>query len=388
MIKRLALLVIILLLTLPASVQAAEPGKGTIDGQLVNGTKDGSSVADQKITLKTYQKDNEIGSTTTQTDAQGRFILANLATDASYSYQVIPYYQGAEYSNTEQFTFAAGETTKSVKLTVYDATISATAIKIDTAHTIIYVGQGSLAIIELFSFSNESDRTYIGSGEITATGTRRTLKLPLPDMITKLQYGGKLMSCCVLQDKDGFFDTMPVFPGNKEVAYSYEVTYGSGAYNLSREVNFPTAQYDLLLQGEGIQVKSDQLTKGDPVTIEGAMFNRFSGTNLAPGGSLAVQLAGLPQTNRRLVTWVVLALVVVGGGFSFAYLRWRKGLQPVPVREGLAQRQQRLLAELAQLDDDFESGEIEEEAYRRRRAETKAQLVELMQRSPRARAKR
>jgi len=41
---------------------------------------------------------------------------------------------------------------------------------------------------------------------------------------------------------------------------------------------------------------------------------------------------------------------------------------------------QRLLAELAQLDDDFEGGRIADEVYRRLRTERKAQLAELMKR--------
>ena len=52
MIKRIALLVIIFVLSLSASALAAEPGSGAIEGSVVNRTEGGSSVADQDITLK------------------------------------------------------------------------------------------------------------------------------------------------------------------------------------------------------------------------------------------------------------------------------------------------------------------------------------------------
>jgi len=40
---------------------------------------------------------------------------------------------------------------------------------------------------------------------------------------------------------------------------------------------------------------------------------------------------------------------------------------------------QELLIEIAELDDDFESGKIKKETYSKLRAEMKSQLVELMQ---------
>jgi hypothetical protein len=55
LIKRIALLIMITILSLSAPALAAEPGSGLIEGQVVNGTEgSGSSAADQDITLKTY----------------------------------------------------------------------------------------------------------------------------------------------------------------------------------------------------------------------------------------------------------------------------------------------------------------------------------------------
>ena len=51
------------------------------------------------------------------------------------------------------------------------------------------------------------------------------------------------------------------------------------------------------------------------------------------------------------------------------------------IEDNLDLMRQRLLVELAQLDDNFESGKIPEDAYRRLWAERKVQLVEPMQRS-------
>jgi hypothetical protein len=76
---------------------------------------------------------------------------------------------------------------------------------------------------------------------------------------------------------------------------------------------------------------------------------------------------------------VVLALVVLGTGFGSGYLLRRKRGQPVSPEGNLDQKRQRLLVELAQLDDSFEAGKIQEEDYRGLRSARKAQLVEVIQ---------
>ena len=380
MIKRVALLVMIFILNLSSPVLATEASSGMIEGQIVNGTTSGSSVADQDITLKTYLNDAEVSPTTTKTDTEGRFVFDGLLTESGYSYQVMLVFQQAEYYS-EWLSFDEGEIIKSVEVTIYDSTTSDEALKIATAHTIIYVGQGSLQVKEYFLFVNESDRTYIGSKEVTAEGDRETLRFPLPKEATELEITLGLMNCCIRDSEEGFVDTMSVLPGGKEVAYSYKVSYNSGAYTFPQKINYPITSYDLLIQEGSVEITGGQLTLQEPLTIEGAQFSHLTDENLTPGDILVIQLSGLPGTNnQRTVQWVALMMIVLASGFGFVYLLIKKRVQPVNTEDGLAQRRQRLLVELAQLDDDFEAGKTPEENYRRLRSVKKAQLVELIQR--------
>ena len=382
LIKRTALLMIIVfLMSLSTAVLAAEPGSGIIEGDIVNRTEGGSSVADQDIALKTYSNGAEMGSAATKTDAKGRFVFDSLSTESGYSYQVTLTYQEAEYYS-EQLYFDEGETTKSVEVIVYDATASDEAIKLTMAHTIIHVEQGTLHVEEYFLFVNETDRTYIGSKEVNVDGTKETLRFFLPEEATELQPGYGLMDCCIYDSESGFIDTMPVLPGNKEVLYSYRVDYKSGAYTFSRNVNYPTAGYALLIDGEGIGVDSNQLVAEEPMDIEGMRFNYFSGSDITSGEVIVAHLSGLPEANNPGgIIWIALVLAVLLGGFGFIYLMRKKRLQPASTEDSLDQRRQKLLVELAQLDDNFGDGKIPETTYRNLRAARKAELVELMQRS-------
>jgi len=180
----------------------------------------------------------------------------------------------------------------------------------------------------------------------------------------------------MIRNEEGFTDSMPLLPGMKEVAYSYQLSYSSGTYTLPRKVNYPTTEFDLLVKGEGIDVTGDKLTPGEPMDIEGVRYNHLSSGDLAPGDILTVRLSSLSTPNdQETVKWTAIALVLLAFGFFLV----KKRFQPASPEESIAQRRQRLLAELASLDDDYEDGKIGEEVYHRLRAEKKAQLFELMQ---------
>ena len=378
MIKRVALLLLILLLSSTVPVLAAEPGSGIIEGQVINGTADGSSVTDQDIALNIYLNDTEVDSITTRTDADGYFVFDSLSLESGYYYQVKITFQQADY-NSEQISFADDSTSKYIEIAVYDATTSDEAIKVSAAHTIAYVEQGILQVMEYFFFVNEADRTYIGSKEINDEGTRQTLMLPLPDKATGLRPEYGLMECCIFNSEGGFIDTMPVLPGGKEVIYSYSVDYNSGEYTFSRKMDYALSSYDLFVQGDGSNVDSDQLIIGDPLNIEGTPFQHLYGQGLAPGETVVARFSRLPDTNNQMAfIWVASVLIVLSGGFGLNYLLRQRRLQPVKV-SGNAQKQ-RLLVGLARIDDDFENGKIEEGAYKELRAEKKEQLMALMNR--------
>ncbi len=378
MVKRVALLVVLFTLSLSATSLAAENGDGTVEGQLVNGTANGSSVAARDVTLKTYQNGNEMSSATAVTDADGRFGFDGLLTEPEYSYQVSLFYQEAQYFG-KTGSFSNNDTARSTDITVYDSTDDDSAIVIATAHTIIYTAENKISVTEYYLFLNDSDRTYIGSREINDEGTKETLSFSLPAEHTDLQPTLGLMDCCIFGSEEGFIDTMAVIPGMKEISYSYTVETGSGDYALPLKINYPLVNYDLFVQGSDVKVSVDHLTAEEPVPIGGIRYSHFSGENLQVDDSLTIRLSGLPQAgNKNAVLWVILSLAILGGSFGIGYSMRKKKVQPVSSEDNLQSAQQELLLKLAGLDDDFESGIIKEDAYRRQRVETKNQLLKLL----------
>ncbi|MFC2059769.1 hypothetical protein ACFLTZ_01585 [Chloroflexota bacterium] len=378
MIKYFALLALIFTLSLATPALADVPNSGKIEGQIVNGTADGSDVAGQAITLKIEANSNQVGSNTGKTDAEGHFTFDALSTDPTYSYQVSLTYQKVEYMS-EWLNFSEGETTKSVELTVYDSTTSDQAIKTVMSHAIVYVEPDSLLVKEYFLLVNEADLTFYRE---TGGGNSGTLSFPMPKDATDRQLTIGLMDYGIADTAGGFADTMAVLPGMKEVAYSYKVSLNSATYTLRRAVYYPTASFDFLVQGENTEVTSNQLTMAEPLDIKGVQFSHFTSQAFVPGDVLTITLSGLSKVgngNSSMAIWAVLALVVLVCGFVALKLIKKKKLQLVGAEDTSNQKKQRLLSELAQLDDDFEAQSIPEATYRQQRALKKAELLELMQ---------
>lgn len=382
--KRIVLLgmalVLSLSLSLPAS--ATEADTGSIEGSIINGTDYGSSVVGLEVILTAYLGTNEEETFTSVTDTEGRFIFNGLSIGSGYIFQAKVNFQGAEYYS-QAISLDSEDAEQSVEITVFDSTASDESISVITSHTIVRPGQDDIQVTEYFLFANNSNRTFIGSGNTSGNGKIETLKLPLAEGATALTYINGLMDCCVLASEDGLIDTMPVKPGMYEVVYTYELPYNTSGYVLSRSVDYPITNYDLLVEYSGeVEIIGNTLTIDEPYHMEGIHFSHIRGQELAKGQDLNVLFPELVNTAYNVNTiWLILILVLIIAGLGIAYFIRKRRVQPVEVEKSTEYRRQTLLTEIARLDDDFANGSIDEETYRVIRATAKERLVELMQSS-------
>ena len=377
LIRAVVLIVVILFVILSAPAIVAETGVGVIDGQVVNGTDGGGSVADLDLVLTVYQEGAEVDTIEGGTDAEGKFQFDGLPTETDYDYMVSLWFQEAEYSN-DSIIFGGGNTTVSTEIIVYDSTTSDEAIFVGMTHTVIYVENGGLLVEEYYLFVNEANTTYIGSKESSPGGKNATLSFSLPEGASNVHLIWGIMDCCYVETEEGFVDTMPILPGTWEGAFSYRIDYDSDAYTFSKTMMYPTATFQLLVEDVGIDVSSSQLVMGEPTDMDGMPLIILSGNNIYPGTPIVAQISGLPKAgDQGISAWVIVVPILLVFAFVLGFLILRKRPQPAVSEDDLDQRMQRLLVDIARLDDDFESGEIAEKAYHRMRSEKKAQLVEL-----------
>jgi hypothetical protein len=302
--RLIAILLTLLILGLPATALAQEPADGVINGQVINGTEGGGSVAEVEVTLITYIDDVMAGTRTTRTGEEGKFQFGNVATEHEYlvsaKYMEVYYYYPV--------TFEPGETTAYVEVGVCDATTSDEAIKVGLAHTIVSVEEESIQVTEVFWLVNDGDRTY--------AGTVGVLVFTLPEGALSFDAPQELMLDYQFLEDNRVTYLVPFPPGERQLIFSYLLAKSDSAeFTIPLEVDYPTDILELMVEGDDIEVAVTQLAPAEPViTGTGERFIHFRGEGLPRSTVLNLRLydmsggSGLPL----IILWVIIAVVIVG----------------------------------------------------------------------------
>jgi hypothetical protein len=421
---RLLPITLLILFGLAAAVaQAAPPGQtptpvqgtptpvqGTITGQVKNGTT-GQLVADVEVHLRRWQADAELPSLAAKADAGGNFRFEGLDTGDQIFYRAEVVYNDVLFPG-KFASFEPGMTQLSLPLDVYETTSEDTAITIDRFHFIIMSDQpGTFAVLELYQFSNQGNRAYVGS--LDKDGLRETVRVALPEGAQSLALQGGTLGVDFLQTDGSLVATSPVVPGMDtfDMAFMYAVPYTGSSLSLNRSLYYTTTSVNGLLLDAGEKLTSEALTLVGPRAVQDQTYLQYTAQNLKAGAMLPLQLddldkmkaaspagsdtsdnpaAALPSggdLSQTALLWLILALggiaLVLGLAYPRLRLRLRGEVAPVQVGDP-AQDRQRLLLTLARLDQAYQAGRLNETVYRRVRARRKAELIELMRRGERS----
>lgn len=396
MIKWAFLMAMICILVLPGSVAAADNGE--IKGKVENGT-DGSIVADAQVIL--WKGDmgsddwEDIG--LTDTDDNGEFTFAEVpisAGQAPYLYYATTKYDGVEYGSG--LTASASE--DALDIIVYETTESSEHLNLNSFEIYIRMLAGEagsdtavILVEEIYYFENRGSTTYIGP-EIDES--RQTIKFPLHEgyRVSDISaYVDGVSTSSVTNTAEGFAYTIPVEPGMIQPAFSYVVESTSGSYIFSRTLPYD-AQWGIVLiqqefQGRSIDAQSSQLGQGDLIEEDGTVYLSLFAVELDADTDIEVTISGLQESGAGLADTLrkvgFAALVVAFVGFVVGYpLVKRRSKSASKLRrvstQGAIPIKERLLHELAELDDRFQAGEISQDEYQKLRAKKKSKLSKLM----------
>ncbi len=347
---------------LSGPLAAAEDG-GTISGQVTNNTPDGGSVGNLEITLETYIHDSHDPEDPANdySDSEGYFEFTGLSTADTHTYYVSVDYLGVRYYSPA-ISFTEGQTEINTEIIVYDTTQSKEELNISMSHTVIYVEDDGLKFVEFLLMNNQGNSTYTGS-QTLSDGTTITAMLPLPPEAEHLQLEMDISSEYFIMTDDGMAYTAPLMPGSSIISYSFCVHDAGSSYTYNRSVGFEQASYQFLVDGE-VEVEVPQLTKNEPLDIQGVIYQSFSGKSLPAGQALNLQLSGLQPDSQQPLLWLIIPAVVLAALLLLALNR-RKKSSTAPVKEG----EDKLLVQIASLDDAFENGDIDEDEYQWQRKE-------------------
>lgn len=359
-------------------VQSTKDYGGEIKGSVTNKTSD-ELTGGIELTLRKMLGDRVTEEKKLVTDKNGAFEFKDLPWNRGYT--ITLNYKGTEYV-TDKLVFYPDEDTKTIELPVYEPTESDSEIIIKQAHMILQVSTDSISVAELLMFENKDKKIFVGSDVVD--GKRETLKFRLPSDASNIQFIHGITSEDVVQTESGFSDTSAVWPGVRRVVYTYIIPFKSGKNEIEDTVNYPTDSFLLLVSDSDEKVTVEGLSGGDVVDIQNEKFIQWTGRNLKPGSPIVVAI-NKSFDRESIAKWAAfcVVLLVVGGGILYAFIFKGKGFDRNESKEILSDIEKEkamLIQEIADLDDRFEGGGLDEEIYRKARTEKKERLIKLVQR--------
>jgi len=368
---------------------ASAQDQDSISGIVVNGSEGGRLPDNFTVLLLTI--DESAGQIIEQEEIpvndDGTFTFSNLVSEPGIAFRVVA--NGEKY--TPSVDMAGVEDWSRVRLTVYDETQSLDMITFSSYVMMIPTIDArsrQAGILAVVNVNNQGDRLWIPDLQDPDLTGFDLLRFNLPEgfsdlsVETELPAGGN-----ILEIPTGFAMTNPVPPGESAILMSYILEYEGDSFDFDLKLPYGADQIRLLVPDGGGRVEASGFGEIESVVVGDDVFNSIEGENFAIDHEVNITFTDLPQptalqtlsdffdgrTYIIVIIWVVgLALLAILG---YAIYSTRKS-DSEPDDDEPATRED-VLAEIASLDDDFESGNVDQDKYERRREELKDLAMEL-----------
>ena len=385
----LVLLALLGYLLIPQIAFALEPT--IIQGQVVNGTNGGEVPANLDVTLHVIDPGGEVQTRTTATDSEGNFLFQQVPVNDSYVYAVSASYHDISYSRRLELPLGDVPMT----LEVFETTEDLNTLSIDTHIWLVREIDGAhreIIALEMIALTNDQDRTF--QPALEQPGKMNFLRFSLPPDATSLEVRSDLQEGQIINVGTGFGMTTPVLPGTHQIAFTYRIPYKSDGLALSHSFHQGASSFQAVLSQDLGGLQGPDLAEDDSTIIGERTFRVWAAQDLSPGSTVAMELYGLPQPSLwsrlgegltegpylRIGIPTALGLVLLA---LLIYAVMFRRAPSVPVSPLLAPNKPQftenlspLMEAIARLDDLYEERGIDEEGYRRRRAELKGRLLE------------
>jgi len=363
---------------------------GLITGQVLNAS--GADLpTDLTIALHGFDEMQQTYSATTTAQPDGTFRFEDVAMPPGRAFIASAEYQDIAYSS-DVAVVEDGATDLQLPFAIYESTTDPAVLSVDRLHFLFeYTEPDTLRVVELYIISNLGDRTLVADNEGEPTITFR-----LPEGATNLQFQDGALGERYVESEGGFGDTAVIRPGfgNHQVVISFDLPYKRRA-DLIQPIDLTTNAAVVLIPEDGLMVKSEQLEDAGVRDVQGMSYHMYNASRLEPGTSLSIRISGKPggrgliagTSTNLLIGALAFGLVLIGAGvWLFIRNRSLRGeeIEPDQTMESLptsdaGQDAETLLDAILALDDQYQAGELPEEAYRQRRAELKAMLKDKLE---------
>ena len=287
--------------------------------------------------------------------------------------------------------------TLTLPVTVYEQTTDPNAVLIDQLNVSLVFMNGEVQVHELYTFDNQETAVYLGTTPDTASGAI-AVSLPANAIAPSFQRGvgpssGYIPANEMFQSGDYWYDTKPLRPGPTSLTLlvSYRLPYVD-ALTITHELPYDVNNVQFSLPYNGVTFAADdwQQLASRSTGTDGGVIRSYSRDNFAAGDRLTLNLSGtttLPEpvsVSTNQTAWMLsVAVLLTAVTFIIRLIIIRRSGQPKAHTEEpellddtaeLTIRSRQLVTALAVLDEGYEKGWINEEAYTDRRNTLKTEL--------------
>ncbi len=356
---------------------APQTDEFTVRGQVTNGTPDSAIPADLPITLHVFSGMEELKAYDTTLAADGSFHFDGITPEEGATFAARVFYQDVLHVS-EFVTLEPGQTELDLPVTIYETTNDPSTVLITQLHVFMTGEADHLHVGEYYLISNTGDRTFVGAED--EMDRRTTLAFTIPDGADGLSFDGPGLGERYLELGEGFVDTEPILPGTAtvEALFSYDLPYREG-FRVERAFDAPVTSVVLVLSVEGMALEGVSLTSENVIDTQMGPALSYTAGPLAASEPLAFTLVARSQamptaptgatTIRNPTREAAIGLVALAAAVATIYWMWRSpGPGPLPARA------RSLVAEIAALDTEFESGKTAKRTYHEKRDSLKRQI--------------
>ncbi len=387
----------------PVTADAGTPIEGTQQSQVqegfgsVRGSIDNKTGEDlpenMTVTLHGFDHDTQSSSSTGPVEvltlegtvsADGTFVFENIEMPPNRIFTAEVTYNGVGIQSELGFVSAGEAAVNLPAIVLYKTTNDASALGVEQLHIFLDASSDTTyEVLALYTFYNSTD-------SIIAVSMGNQQEIPF----LKFPTGSQAMGYQAMQDSASFVNTSDGFaiPPSEQ---SYGIIALSSIpkqkeTSITQPFVLPIASVNIFVP-DGLELKSDRLTKGEPQDVQGSIYQLYTAENLNAGDELTFTVSGSPKDSSSTASdsssinsnlligagGLGIALILVG---AWMFLRERKPMQAEGEEddEDEFDSSEDVMDAIIALDDLHRAKKISDEAYQKRRAELKEILKEMV----------
>ncbi len=366
------------------SLSAFSAQKITVSGSIFNRSLKGDApVGNLKLILVKMDKetgghDHNFKALESTTTAEGKYVFENVQVQAGDIMSIAVGFDGVHYHSPD-IIIEEGKNNYTLNTDVYSATEHSDHIIVKKHTMVIVEREGDYFVRENLVIANRGNSTFVGT-TTDQNGVRKSLKFYIPPDYANLTLEQGLHDGYVLAGNGAIFDTLETKPGEREIVFYYSFPVKEV---FEHTIYYPTEELVISLNNGDPQPQKNielySLERKEDKPLHNGFYYTFAGKELNSGTKVGFKLQSTkkdgmsPKTNR--LSWGI--AFFVGGVIAlviFIFIMKSSGGNRI---EELKKLKEKLIVEIATLDDMNESEELDQEEYTRLRSARKKQLLQV-----------